>query len=64
MIRHNLGREDVGVFVYDEHNSQIIPHEITILDENIVEIGFDGKEVKCKALIVSGVDSPNIWEVK
>ena len=63
-IKHNLGSEDIGVFVYDDHDRQIIPHEITILDENSVEIKFGGDPVNCKALIVAGIKSMDIWEVK
>jgi len=63
-IKHGLNREDIGVFVYDENDHQIIPNDINIIDKNTVKIGFDGIKVTCKALIVAGVDTPSVWEVK
>lgn len=53
IINHNLGTNTVIVQVYDTANNQVIPEEITIADENNVNISFGQMTMAGRAFVIS-----------
>jgi hypothetical protein len=55
-VNHNFGIQEVSVQVYDLNGAKILPKSIILVDENTIQVGFDGTAIDCKIVVFGAID--------